>query len=347
MGVGLSGFVGDLETQRGAIRERSPVQVRLYEVLEELLPGEVGARLEAAWRGRDFRIFYERPLLVLAALRFDALGEGPSHPLWAALAADPPDPAAIDRGSLAAALAPDRPVWRSLAARFVQTNETTRAVAWLWPAALVGERPLAIVDVGASAGLNLVADSLANVWTTEDGAPFPIAERPNVVARLGLDARPLDVGGDEAARWLASCVWPGETARLERLRAAIAAWRRTPATMETALVRDAPARIERILAEHPDAIVIAYQSLVRDYLEREERELYERGMRALPPRAIWVRLELELEGGGAPVPAPPCSIRALVGGEDVVLGRCSYHPSVVAADPAAATRLTQLSRSRD
>jgi hypothetical protein len=343
MSRALAGFVEDLALQRGAVRERSPVQERLYQVLLELLPGDVGARLEAAWRERDFRIFYERPLLVLAALRDEALREGPAHPLHAALAAARPDPSAIDRASLTAALAPERAVWRSLEARFVQTNETTRALAWLWPAALVGPRPLAIVDVGASAGLNLVADALPNPWTTTaDGTPLAVATRPEVVARVGLDARPLDVTDDESARWLEACVWPGETARLERLQAAIAAMRRAPVPLETLFVRHAPARIERLLEEHPGALVLAYQSLVRDYLEPEERELYERGMRSLPPRALWLELELQPDGA---TPTLPCALIAHAAGERLVLARCNYHPSGVAVDEAAANRLTSLSRS--
>ena len=60
----------------------------------------------------------------------------------------------------------------------MKTNETSRALAWLWPASLAGGgRRIALADVGASAGLNLVADALPNPWTTEDGSPLEVAGR--------------------------------------------------------------------------------------------------------------------------------------------------------------------------
>jgi hypothetical protein len=325
--TGIEGFAGDLATQSAAVRARSPVQGALYAVVLELLDGWLGAWLAEAWRGREFGVFYERPLLLLASLRYDALAAGPGHPLFGALAAPAPDPGAIDAASLAAALQPERPGWRSLSERFVQTNETSRAVAWLWPAAGFGDQPFVLVDVGCSAGLNLIADALPKPWTSDDGAPLPVAERPRIVERIGLDARPLDVTDDDAARWVEACVWPGETARLERLAAALAAFRRAPIPLETMSVVDAPARIERALAAHPEARVLAYQTVVRDYLPNDVRAAYERGMRVLPARALWIELEL---GGAGTSPALTCSITAHEAGEVRLLGHCGYHPSAVA-----------------
>ena len=42
---------------------------------------------------------------------------------------------------------------------------------------------------------------------------------------IGIDERPLDASRAEDARWLHACIWPGETNRLERLQAAITAFR--------------------------------------------------------------------------------------------------------------------------
>src|SRR5690606_25196485 len=147
----------------------SPAYARLLEVLEPMLDGDFGARLAELWRGREFGSFYERPLLLANALRYEALRDGPAHPLWPGLVGMPPDPEAITGAAVRAAVAPDRDgFWRALVERRIQTNETSRAVAWLWPARLAFEagirRPLALFDVGASAGLNLVADHLAAMW---------------------------------------------------------------------------------------------------------------------------------------------------------------------------------------
>jgi hypothetical protein len=114
-----------------------------------------------------------------------------------------------------------------LALRRVQTNDTSRALAWLWPAAIAGcsdgGRPLILVDVGCSAGLNLIGDALPHIWTTTAGGPLGVALRPQVLARFGLDGRPLEVGRPDDARWLHACVWPGEAERSQRLNDAIAA----------------------------------------------------------------------------------------------------------------------------
>ena len=127
----------DLAAQRRFVRTRAPVYDRLLELLEEQLPRGLEARLADAWQGRSFGAFYERPLLLLAALRDDALRQGESHPLWAAIAHPSPAADRIDRSAVAAALAPERGhFWRTVAVRHLQTNEPTRAVVWLWPARL-------------------------------------------------------------------------------------------------------------------------------------------------------------------------------------------------------------------
>jgi hypothetical protein len=87
-----------------------------------------------------------------------------------------------------AAIAPERTrFWQALRERAVQTNETTRAVTWLWPAALLGaagkRRAIALVDIGTSAGLNLTADALPR--TSSSAATDPRGpEWPSVRPRI-------------------------------------------------------------------------------------------------------------------------------------------------------------------
>src|SRR5262249_18444626 len=185
---------------------------------------ELEARLAQAWRSRSFAAFYERPLLLLNALRHDALLAGREHPLWAGLAASEPDADAVDAERLARALGSER-LWRSLGERFAQANETSRAVAWLWPAWLAGcdsgARPLALVEIGCAAGLNLVGDALPAPWVAADGSPLPVVKRPDTQVRLGLDRHPLDVSDPDSLAWMRACIWPGERARAERFEAAV------------------------------------------------------------------------------------------------------------------------------
>lgn len=355
--TGLERLEDDLARQR-ADASSSPPYVRALELLPSVLASAAGRAVEAAWVKRRFFAWYERPLLLLAALRNDALAEGPSHPLWAGFAAPRPSADEVTAERLAAALDGER-VRGALARRSVQTNETSRALAWLWPAALAGAsggaRPLALADVGASAGLNLVADELPAIWTDEDGAPLEVASRVRAVARVGLDREPLDALDaldDAGARWLRACVWPGHQAREERLLAAIEAFRaaRTrpdaPVLVPIALA-NVPARLDLLSAAETGALVIAYQTVVRDYLAPGERAEYEAGMRAWlgthpPGHAVWVELEGEVGGGALPA-AVSVRVRAPHGAlRTIELGRCAFHPSVVRRNAAGEAELREL-----
>ena len=127
-----------------------------------------------------------------------------------------------------------------LAFRRVQTNECGRSaligpgLTWLAPRL---EGPFALVDVGASAGLNLLCDRYRLDYgdhgaTGPPGSPVvvgcevrggdpPIAERlPTMTSRVGIDQAPVDLGDPDDARWLLACVWPG-TDRFDRTAASI------------------------------------------------------------------------------------------------------------------------------
>jgi hypothetical protein len=348
---GSDGLEGDLarDLQEGA--GRNAVYRRMLGELPAVLRGPAGDRVASAWARRTFNAWFDRPRLLLAALRFDALAQGSSHPLWRALGPDA-DPAAIDAASVEAALAEDRErVWEALASRYVQTNETSRAVTWLWPAHLAGcdggARPLALVDVGASAGLNLVADALPAPWTDERGGAIPVVRSPNVVARIGLDAAPLDVREPAGAQWLRALVWPGERARQDRLEAAMAAFCASdPAgggpSLERRSARDAPARAAQLGREHPGALVLALQTVMREYLGPAEGAEYDRGMESWlesspAGSAAWLQLEHADEGATREWPSwilarwrEGSALRT------AMLARCGYHPTALLVDRAAA-----------
>jgi hypothetical protein len=358
--AGSDGLLEDLARDLHEGAGRNPVYRRVLVELPAVLGGPAGARVAAAWQERTFNAWFDRPRLLLAALRLDVLSEGSSHPLWRALGPDA-DPDAVRATAVESALAPERTrVWAALGSRFVQTNETSRAVTWLWPAFLAGcdrgARALALLDVGASAGLNLVADSLPAPWTDEGGQPVPVVRAPAVVARVGVDAAPLDVRSEEGAQWLRALVWPGEAARLERLEAAIAAFRaREPASggpvLERRLARDAPHRAAELSASHPDALVLATQTVVREYLGAPEGAEYDRGMdawllRERPGSAAWLQLEHATEGATREWPSWIVA-RWREGGavRAALLARCGYHPSVLRVDEEGARAFASAFRS--
>jgi hypothetical protein len=126
-----------------------------------------------------------------------------------------------------------------VATRRTQTNEVARCSLFLPALGLIAAEvhgPLAHVDVGTSAGLNLQLDrfhytydpggSVGEVSTvslfcgTRGNVPLPAA-LPTFGAHIGLDIDPIDVHDDDAAHWLMACVWPDQADRFHRLQAAI------------------------------------------------------------------------------------------------------------------------------
>ena len=124
-----------------------------------------------------------------------------------------------------------------------QTNEAARCAAFL-PVLATLPGPLALIEVGASAGLCLLPDRYsydysghtlpspdldAPTITCHPYGPVPLPSAlPEVVWRAGIDLHPLDVTNPTDMTWLRCLVWPEETDRAQRLDAAITLARRYP-----------------------------------------------------------------------------------------------------------------------
>ena len=157
----------------------------------------------------------------------------------------------------------------TIAGRVTQTNEIGRSLAIAAALGLVAAeaaQPLAVVEVGASAGLNLVFDRYGLGYG--DGpvigdpaspvqlrarihGPIPVpvpAAMPTVAARIGLDRAPVDLTDPRAVRWLEACVFPDRLDRLARLRAAVALAAADPPPV---LTGDAVHDLERAVAAVP------------------------------------------------------------------------------------------------
>src|SRR5690625_559847 len=126
-----------------------------------------------------------------------------------------------------------------MATRSTQTNEAARC-ATLLPTLSRLSGPLALIEVGASAGVCLFPDRYSYRYATPHGevaldppegtSPVVLSCRtttdvdvaiPNVVWRAGLDLNPLDSTNPDTRAWLRSLVWPGQDDRLARLVAAL------------------------------------------------------------------------------------------------------------------------------
>lgn len=181
----------------------------------------------------------------------------------------------------------------TMLARSTQTNEAGRC-AVLLPAlagiAAAEGRPLALLEVGASAGLCLypdrygyayddgpvlsagpVPEALVMDCVTTGHPPLPTS-LPEVSFRAGLDLNPLRVTDDDDVAWLEALVWPEHTQRLARLRAAVEVARREPPL----LVRgDLAADLEPLIRQAPaDAVVVVFHSAVLAYVGESGRRAF-------------------------------------------------------------------------
>jgi hypothetical protein len=167
-------------------------------------------------------------------------------------------------------------------ARRTQTNEPARC-ATLLPLLATLPQPLALLEVGASAGLCLLPDRYgydygghrveptqtvdvqAPTFSCRASASTPLPARGvDVVWRAGLDLEPVDVHDHDQIAWLEALVWPGEGQRLERLRAAVAVARADPPPVTRGDLRhDVPA----LAAQAPkDATLVVFHTAVLGYV---------------------------------------------------------------------------------
>jgi hypothetical protein len=175
---------------------------------------------------------------------------------------------------------------RFTAEQDVQTNEVQRAWALL-PAFLdvADGRPLELLELGPSAGLNLVWDRYSyryrtGTWGTgalelsgEDRTPPPaeLLEREvSVVRRRGIDLNPVDATTEHGARLLQSFVWADQADRLARLRRAIDALRLDPPEL---LRGDYVEQLPGLLESRLDgAQLVVFQTASTMYLDRAALE---------------------------------------------------------------------------
>lgn len=202
---------------------------------------------------------------------------------------------------------------RALVAQPCQTNEVGRCAPLMFgflEAAARTRLPFRLLEVGASAGLNLrfdlfryggagaswgPADSpvdLSGFWA--DAPPFADA-RLSVIERRGCDLHPLDPGRDEDRLTLQSSVWADQTARFARLRGALDLAARVPAIVDAASLHEwLPAQLTE---ERAGVATVVYHSVVDEYLPEDARRAFRRaldeaGARATPEAPLaWVRLE--------------------------------------------------------
>jgi hypothetical protein len=219
--------------------------------------------------------------------------------------------------------------------RSTQTNEPGRCAALL-PILAGLPQPLALLEVGASAGLCLLPDFYGydyggRLVRPETRAPqppiFPCAVSPatpvpqtlpRIVWRSGIDLNPVDVSDPNQVAWLEALVWPEQTDRLARLRAAIGiAAANRPRLVEGDLRRD----VARLAGEMPrDTTRVIFHTAVLAYVTSpDERAEFARAAASLCD--VWISNEAprvfpEIAERAGP-PGPPGQFLLAVNGTPV------------------------------
>jgi hypothetical protein len=152
----------------------------------------------------------------------------------------------------------------------VQNNEVGRCADLLLAFDMVAQRgggkPLAMIELGPSAGLNMLWDrygyDYGAVGYVGDRAspvqlhceprgdvqlPLPMAI-PAVCWRMGIDLNPIDVHDERAVRWLRALIWPEHQDRALRIEAAIAMAQQHQMPI---VAGDAVDRLPEVLAQVP------------------------------------------------------------------------------------------------
>lgn len=208
-----------------------------------------------------------------------------------------------------------------LRTRSVQVNEIGRCSYFL-PAFHVvarelNDEPFVLIEVGASAGLNLfwdeysydygggkihgnaVSDILLSCELRGDAWPSLDVSAPRVLLRTGIDLEPKDVMDDDAMLWLRALIYPEQIERAQRLELAIARARQHPPLL---LAGDALDLVPRALkAIAPQTPVLLFHSFVLNQFSDQNRARYFGLLRELSARRKLFDLALEPSDWPAPM----------------------------------------------
>lgn len=178
-----------------------------------------------------------------------------------------------------------------------QTNEAGRD-ALLLPLLDGIQGPIALLEVGTSAGLCLYPDRYSYdygeygridpplgpsrvVLECELSGPVPVPHRvPEVVWRRGIDLNPLDVRDPQHVAWLQALIWPEHDDRRERLRAALQVVAADPPVI---VQGDLNELLPEVAATAPaDATLVVFHTAVLAYLPEHDRRRFVETVGGLP-----------------------------------------------------------------
>ena len=257
----------------------------MWGVLKGFESEDGGSALALRFMGAIHRLVLMGALPDLALRYPSAGGDGDARAAWPAFR-----DALVDRQAEI----------RDLMPRGCQTNEVGRSAALLGGFLDVAhrtERRLRILELGASAGLNLRWDRYryeagASGWGHLDSpvrfqhsfevAP-PLDRHVEVVGRKGCDIEPIDPTSPDGSLTLRSFVWADQKERFGLLEGAIALARQLPVEVER---MDAGTFLERELASSRTGVAtVVYHSVFMQYVDAEGRRRIATAMESAASRA--------------------------------------------------------------
>ena len=204
-----------------------------------------------------------------------------------------------------------------IATRRTQTNVVRRCTCLLPAFSIVCPEtpsPLALIDLGASAGLNLNFDRYAYSYQRDgrevlqwgptearvrleaelrgDGVLPPIPSSIPIASRDGIDLDPVDLANPDQLLWLRALIWPEHLERHQQLIDAAAEFEHNDIRMHAGdASRVLPALIESVPREHA---LVVYSTIALYQFPRESgQRIVDTLNHASAARPVW---QIALEG---------------------------------------------------
>lgn len=334
-------LTGRCRKQQGFAAGYSPLYSRLFGLLADwLAAAEQGSDPLVDWllQAAASRSSFDVPLLLLAGLHRDILTGVAEVADLAQYYPTAGGARAVDDSDLGLALREAILARQSILAEFlrtatVQTNEAARGLCWLLPVLFTGWPSIHLADLGASAGLNLVADYrnyrlvegekgrvLLDLGSGDPGQFFVASQGacslppqsctlPAILSRIGCDCAPFQLTTKRDEQTLAAFIWGDQPGRLALLRQGIAAFHRVNSSQVPVRLHpvDLPDELARFLEQQvptgSDAPTVIFNTYLTTYLHDKGASLWPQlaawaGKQAQP--VLWLQWETLWQGPRSP-----------------------------------------------